>query len=70
MTSVSQLIRGLAGGDVTQLIITHDIEFIENCCDSFVLLENGRVKAAGSFADDKNTALVSEHFLLEKFPSI
>lgn len=62
MMAVSELIRGLSGGDVTQLVITHDPEFIENCCDSFILLENGETAACGSFCDEKNIAAVSRFF--------
>ena len=62
MMAVSELIRGLSGGDVTQLVITHDPEFIENCCDSFILLENGEAAACGSFCDEKNIAAVSRFF--------
>ena len=62
MIAVSELMRSLSGGDVTQLVITHDPEFIENCCDSFILLENGETAAQGSFCDEKSTAAVSRFF--------
>ena len=62
MIAVSELMRSLSGGDVTQLVITHDPEFIENCCDSFILLENGETTAHGSFCDEKSTAAVSRFF--------
>ncbi len=62
MLAVSQLIRSISGGEVTQLIITHDPEFIENCCDSFILLENGRIKASGSFSDEKSVSTLRRFF--------
>lgn len=62
MLAVSQLIRSFSGGDVTQLVITHDPEFIENCCDSFILLEKGGIKASGSFADEDNIGTVRRFF--------
>ena len=62
MLAVSQLIRSFSGGDVTQLVITHDPEFIENCCDSFILLDKGSIKASGSFADEDNIGTVRRFF--------
>lgn len=54
MMSVAELIRSLAGGEIIQLIITHDPEFIAECCDSFILLENGRIIKSGDISGNKN----------------
>jgi energy-coupling factor transport system ATP-binding protein len=62
MLAVSQLIRSLSDGEVTQLVITHDPEFIENCCDSFILLDNGCVTSSGSFCDEENIGKVRSFF--------
>lgn len=41
MVSVANLIRELQKAAKVILIITHDIEFINMCCDSYIKIENG-----------------------------
>ena len=44
MIATCDLIRAAAKKAILSLIITHDIEFILNCCTSVLFLERGAVK--------------------------
>ena len=34
MKQVASLVRGLSGNGVTVVVVTHDREFLNRCCDS------------------------------------
>ncbi len=44
MIEISRLIKSLKLGMLTIIVVTHDLEFILNCCDKIVHLESGEVK--------------------------
>ncbi len=55
-----QLMRLLAGLDLTKIIVTHDLEMVDELCARVILLENGRVVAEGP-----SRQILSDRTLLE-----
>lgn len=44
MMQVAGLIQKLKNRGTTQFIITHDKEFLDECCDTVICFENGHIK--------------------------
>ena len=61
MEIVAEMINDLSTKGKTQLIITHDPELVERCCDSFLFLENGRMAYNGTWTDE-NVRLIRHYF--------
>ena len=43
MRQVAETIRGVRARDATQIVITHDPEFVLSCCTHVAMMENGRI---------------------------
>ena len=43
MRQVVETIRGVRARDATQIVITHDPEFVLSCCTHVAMMENGRI---------------------------
>ena len=61
MQIVADMINELSQEGKTQLIITHDPEFVERCCDGFIFLENGKIKYEGGWTT-KNVEIIRKYF--------
>ncbi len=55
-----RLMRALAGLPSTQLIASHDLDFLWECCDDVLILNEGRVQALG-----KKERVLADRSLLE-----
>jgi branched-chain amino acid transport system ATP-binding protein len=54
---IGSIIRSLADGGLSQLIVEHDVGFISNLCDEVIVLNFGRIIAQGT----PSTVLQEEH---------
>lgn len=52
MTEVANNIQKLSEQGKTQIIITHDAELVEECCDYYMFMEEGRIMAYGEWDED------------------
>ena len=61
MQKVAQLLDDLARRNKTVLVVTHDFELLAACCDSLLLVDNGKVFSA----ETCNSAMLKhiEHFI-------
>ena len=61
MQKVAQLLDDLARRNKTVLVVTHDFELLAACCDSLLLIDNGKVFSAEAC----NSAMLKhiEHFI-------
>lgn len=48
MVEVADVLKGIASRGVAVLVVTHDMDFVAECCDLVMVLENGRVRFAGA----------------------
>lgn len=55
MEATAELIRSLSKTGITQIIITHDLEFIEKSCDYFIFMQNGNVLKYGNLTQENNS---------------
>lgn len=51
MERVAQNINALAEAGKTQLVITHDPELVEKCCDYYLFFENGEIIEYGTWSE-------------------
>lgn len=65
MVRVSKMINEISETGKTQMLITHDPELVERCCDSFIFFENGTVTMAGDWTDE-NISRVRKYFRISK----
>lgn len=61
MLEVSEIIKHLKAKGRTSFIITHDPEFLKECCDYLIFLENGKLLWSGAWTKE-NTEKVSKFF--------
>ena len=61
MLEVSEIIKHLKAKGRTSFIITHDPEFLRECCDYLIFLENGKLLWSGAWTKE-NTEKVSKFF--------
>ena len=61
MLEVSEIIKHLKAEGRTSFIITHDPEFLKECCDYLIFLENGKLLWSGAWTKE-NAGRVSEFF--------
>ncbi len=48
MVEVADVLKGIASRGVAVLVVTHDMDFVAECCDRVMVLENGRVRFEGA----------------------
>ena len=58
MREVSSCMRKLHDDGVTQIVVTHDPEFILSCCDHALLIEDGRVADLYELDDEGSKKLL------------
>ena len=61
MLEVSEITKHLKAEGKTSFIITHDPEFLKECCDYLIFLENGKLLWSGAWTKE-NTEKVSKFF--------
>lgn len=61
MLEVSEIIKHLKAEGRTSFIITHDPEFLKECCDYLIFLENGKLLWSGAWTKE-NAEKVSKFF--------
>jgi hypothetical protein len=61
MLEVSEIIKHLKSEGRTSFIITHDPEFLKECCDYLIFLENGKLLWSGAWTKE-NTEKASKFF--------
>lgn len=64
MKEVSASIKNLAELGKTQFIVTHDPELVQECCNHFIFMADGKVKLSGSW-NRENTQFVKTLFKLD-----
>lgn len=64
MKEVSSSIKKLGELGKTQFIITHDPELVQECCDYFIYMVDGKVERSGSW-NQENTQFVQTLFKLD-----
>ena len=61
MLEVSEIIKHLKAEGRTSFIITHDPEFLKECCDYLIFMENGKLLWSGAWTKE-NAERVSKFF--------
>ena len=64
-----QLERICAGGDLTLLVVEHDMHFIGALCEEVIVLDFGRKIAEGTPEEIRRNALVQETYLGAPVPA-